>query len=185
MRVFSVPQWTLGPLCCTLLLVLAACSSAPPAASATATPTTPPATPTPTPIAPILSTAVLKYTGHTAAVVGLAWSPDGKLIASGADDGTVQVWDAQTGKQSWTTKVERFIFAVAWSPDGKKIASGGLSGAVTVLNAANGAVLATYTGQSGAIQGLAWSPDGRKLASGSQDGTVLVRWRDWSHAAHL
>lgn len=164
------------PLCCAALLLLAACSSA---GGATGTPA-PGATSTP--VVPAISTALVTYKGHAGGVIGLAWSPDGKQIASCGDDGTVQVWEAATGKARWSTTVGRFAFAVAWSPDGTRIvADAGADGALVLLDAASGRQLASFGSQSGFVEGLAWSPDGKQLASGAQDGTVTV-W-DVSHLA--
>jgi eukaryotic-like serine/threonine-protein kinase len=58
-------------------------------------------------------------------VNSVAWSPDGKYIASGSDDKTVQVWEALTGKhQASYTGHTSTVYSVAWSPNGKYIASG-------------------------------------------------------------
>src|SRR5579885_2698954 len=169
--------------CCMVFLLLAGCASNAPASTAgsgastprpTATATMAP-TATPTPNFPTLSKALLTYNGHGKAVVGIAWSPDGKEMVSGSDDYTVQAWSTQTGKQVWSYNTGSYVFAVAWSPDGKEIAAGGGDGSVTLLNAATGKLIANYTGQTGFIQGLAWSPDSKRIASGSEDGTVLVR----------
>jgi WD40 repeat protein len=56
----------------------------------------------------------------------MVWSPDGKRIASGSEDNTVQVWDASTGKNLFTYRGHTSaVNVVAWSPDGKRIASVG------------------------------------------------------------
>ena len=65
------------------------------------------------------------YRGHSSSVYAVAWSPDGKRIASGSDDKTVQVWDAANGGHVFTYRGHsNLVYAVAWSPDGKRIASG-------------------------------------------------------------
>jgi serine/threonine protein kinase len=74
---------------------------------------------------PSSGTSRLTYRGHTDIVYAVKWSPDGRLIASGSTDKTVQVWDAATGA---TILVYRghtdAINVLTWSPDGKRIASG-------------------------------------------------------------
>ncbi len=155
----------LHSLCCILFLLLAGCASStassPTGTAGTSTPTatsTMAPTAAPTPNIPTLSTALLTYKGHSKAVLGFAWSPDGKEIVSGSDDGTVQMWDTKTGKQLWNYNTGTYVFAVAWSPDGKEIASGGGDGSVTLLNAATGKRIANYGSQAAFIEGLAWSP---------------------------
>jgi WD40 repeat protein len=53
----------------------------------------------------------------------VAWSPDGKRIASGSDDQSIQVWDAGTGEHVSKYQHAAGVTAVAWSPDGKRLAS--------------------------------------------------------------
>ncbi|GHO58054.1 hypothetical protein KSB_65290 [Ktedonobacter robiniae] len=71
----------------------------------------------------------LTYRGHTDQINTVAWSPNGKYIASGSDDHTMQIWDATTKKTVFTstnnlTNYFAVTKSVAWSPDGKLIASG-------------------------------------------------------------
>jgi serine/threonine protein kinase len=86
----------------------------------------------------------LTYRGHQSfGVNAVAWSPDGKYIVSGADDGTAQVWSTLDGRHMLTYGGERDgtytghgdVCAVAWSPDGKRIASGSSDGTAQVWNA--------------------------------------------------
>jgi WD40 repeat protein len=72
------------------------------------------------------------YKGHTHEVRALAWSPDGTRLVSSGDDGTAQVWDAETGAELLTYRghtgpfagATRRVFGIAWSPDGTCIVSG-------------------------------------------------------------
>src|SRR5690242_15211493 len=148
-------------LWCGLCLALAACGSSGGASSARPTATT---RATPTPSVPTISAPELSYKGHSGPVVAVAWSPDGKRLASCGNDGTAQVWDATTGATLWHASVAPFAFAVAWSPDGHTLAAAGSSGSVAILDAGTGNQATTFSGQSGAIEGLAWSPDGKSLA---------------------
>jgi WD40 repeat protein len=127
--------------------------------------------PTPLPIGTLLFT----YKGHSSAVSAVAWSPDGKHIASGSWDKTVQVWDAVNGGNVSTYKEHSSkVYAVAWSPDGKRIASGGDDHTVQVWDAVDGSHVIVYKGHSYAVLEVAWSPDGKRIASGSLDKTVQV-----------
>jgi WD40 repeat protein len=63
----------------------------------------------------------------------VAWSPDGKRIASGSTDHTVQIWNATDGSNVFTYQGHAHaVFSVAWSPDGKRIASGSFDHTVQV-----------------------------------------------------
>jgi WD40 repeat protein len=126
---------------------------------------------------------VFTYRGHTDTVFGIAWSPDGRRIASGSVDKTVQIWDASNGHHLFTyTGHTDVVLGVAWSPDGRRIASGSSDKTVQVWDASNGHHLFTYIGHTEGLIGVAWSPDGRRIASASWDKTVQV-WdaRDGSH----
>src|SRR6266487_2738638 len=120
------------------------------------------------------SQPLFTYKGHAKNVTSVAWSPDGKRIASGSSDNTVQVWNASDGNHALTyTGHSAGVWSVAWSPDGKRIVSCGNDG-VQVWNASSGSHAFAYQGHSGWVDAVAWSPDGKWIASGSWDNTVQV-----------
>src|SRR6266516_4157963 len=130
------------------------------------------------------SKALYTYHGHFASVNAVAWSPDGKRIAAGSNDGTVQVWDAANGEHVFTYRGHAdHVVTEAWSPDGKRIASGSNDGTAQAWDAANGGHVFIYRGHTDHVNAVPWSPDGKRIASGSDDDTVQV-W-DAANGGHV
>ena len=116
-----------------------------------------------------------------AAVYSLAFSPDGKTIASGGST-TAELFDVATGKTIAAAEIGTPIWAVVYSPDGRTLACGGGSGfqpgreegEVKFLDVTTGKITATVKAEGGPVSCVAFSPDGRALISMSYDGTVKV-----------
>lgn len=120
---------------------------------------------------------VSAFTGHSEFVSAIAWSADGKRLASGSADRSVRILDAVTGENLKTlTGHTDWVYTVAWSPDGSTVASGGAAYDRTIRfwNATSGAEVRKITGFPAGILSVAWSPDGRLLASGDAAGPVRV-----------
>jgi WD40 repeat protein len=77
--------------------------------------------------------------GHTSLVLSVAYSPDGKTLASGSKDQTIKLWDVTTGKEQATLKGHTdLVTSVAYSPDGKTLASGGGDQTIKLWDVATG-----------------------------------------------
>lgn len=109
--------------------------------------------------------------GHTNAVLGLAYSPDGKTLVSASSDATVRLWDSATGRARMVLRGHAAPWDVAFSPDGKRIASGGkVTGEVILWDAATGKPIHTI---SATVDRLAFSPNGGTLLGGGGFSTRL------------
>jgi WD40 repeat protein len=117
--------------------------------------------------------------GNGSPVQAVAYSPDGRLLASGSGEwgsgegGAVTVWDAQDGQSLWTHDLGT-VYGVAFHPDGQRLASACHDGKVRLHDARTGQPLHELVGHSDRVYCVAFSPDGRHLASASRDETVRL-----------
>ena len=120
---------------------------------------------------------------NTGTTNGVAFSPDGSTIVSGSDDGTIRLWDTDTGKHKQKFADAEWVLSVAFSPDGNTIASGGghmegLGDGIYLRNAHTGKLQKTLLGHVYDTLSVCFSPDGKTLASGGQAGNNDIRLWD-------
>jgi WD40 repeat protein len=141
---------------------------------------------------------LVSFRGHLEPVISLAFTPDGKLLASGDWAGTLLLWDVAQGQQVLSRQMDAHVLgSLTFSPDGRRLVTGGSAvrfwdvGVLQELSAMSGdggpadrfareqlwaaASVATLTGgHDGAVVSAAFTPDGNCLATGSLDATVRL-----------
>ena len=132
---------------------------------------------------------------HNLAVVSLAFSPDGKFLASGGvdftNDNTLKLWDVKNGSTIWIgthnhdvivnclsyspdkEDHEEIVNCLSYSPDGKFLASGSRDNTIKFWDVKKGSII--WVGlHNEAVKSVAFSPAGKLLASGSEDGKIKL-----------
>jgi ribosome assembly protein 4 len=121
--------------------------------------------------------------GHSEAILSVAFSPDGKHLASGSGDTTVRIWDLMTETPLYTCKGHKhWVLFVSFSPDCKRLASGGMDHSILIWNVETGEQLGNpLKGHKNFVTSLTWEPlisskDGKsiRMASSSKDETIRI-----------
>jgi WD40 repeat protein len=122
------------------------------------------------------------YRGHAGGVLHLAFSPDGKAVASVGGDprraiGEARLWDPRTAREIRTFEGHAdCIKAVAFSPDGRLLATGSQDGTVKLWDPGTGRLHRNLGGLTGGVESLAFSPDGARLATGRLADEAVKLW---------
>ena len=112
---------------------------------------------------------------HHNSIRSLAFSPDGRLLASASVDKTIRIWNPETGECLRTLeKHTNYVNSVAFSPDGKMLVSGSRDGIVYIWNPHNGKCLRALKEHQDSVNCVVFNPDGKSLASASWKTGIII-----------
>ena len=115
--------------------------------------------------------------GHSDCIYGVAFSPDGKLLATSSYDKLIKLWDVTTGQEIHTLKDHiDAVYAIAFTPDGKRLVSGSADRGVKIWDVASGHRLYTFSESLDVINTIAIDPTGNLVAAGGIDKSIRI-WR--------
>jgi len=119
--------------------------------------------------------AALMFEGHSAAVTSVAFSPDGKRLATGSEDKTAIVWDLESIKAPFSLEGHsNVVTSIAFSPDGKRLATGSDDKTAKIWDLESGKAVLTLEEHLSSVLSVAFSPDGKRLATASGDETAKI-----------
>ncbi|WP_210581934.1 helix-turn-helix domain-containing protein [Streptomyces sp. GESEQ-4] len=111
--------------------------------------------------------------GHTGWVTSVAFSPDGRTVATGSMDHTARLWDIAKGKTRVSLDHSNGLRSVAFSPDGQTLATGSVDETTRLWDVRSGKLRTTLASRNDVVS-VAFSPEGKILATGEVDGVVRL-----------
>ena len=110
---------------------------------------------------------------HNSSVNAVAFSPDGRKVATASYDNTARLWDVETGKQIQRLEHDGSVYGMAFSPDGQKLATASSDSSARLWDVGTGKQLQRLE-HNNSVNAVAFSPDGQKLATASSDSSARL-----------
>lgn len=115
------------------------------------------------------------FEGHAGEIRSVAFSADGRQVATGSNDRTVIVWNGETGERLQILAGHASgVTSVAFSPDGKRILSGSEDRTAILWEMSTGEQVRTFAGHDGWVESVAFSPDGNQVLTGAMDAQAIL-----------
>jgi WD40 repeat protein len=115
---------------------------------------------------------------HSARVLGVAFSPDGKLVATGSEDASARIWETAGGEELRAIREHHGpVTSVTFSPDGGRLLTASEDATARVWDVVDGRERFVFAGHGGPVTGAAFAADGSRVVTASADGTVRV-WQE-------
>ncbi|WP_242045546.1 MULTISPECIES: WD40 repeat domain-containing protein [unclassified Calothrix] len=115
------------------------------------------------------------FTDILATIFSVAFSPNGKILATGDANGEIRLWQIDDGQPILTFKGHTgFVRSVAFSPDGQTLASGSVDKTIKLWSVNDGKCIQTLQGHSDRVESVAYSPNGQLIVSGSYDQNLRI-----------
>jgi WD40 repeat protein len=113
--------------------------------------------------------------GHEGAVLGAAFSPDGRRIVTASQDKTARIWDADTAREIAVLRGhEGTVYSAAFDPGGSRIVTASQDRTARIWDADTAREIAVLRGHEGFVISAAFSPDGRRIVTASYDKTARI-----------
>jgi WD40 repeat protein len=113
--------------------------------------------------------------GHEDSIGRLAWSPNGKFLATPSKDKSIRIWDAESGEYLRDLRGHTgWVYCVSWSPDGRTLASASDDTTIRIWDADSGRHHRTLNGHTVSFFSVSWSPEGQALAAGANNRIIYI-----------